>query len=99
MKWSHKFPAEILPLGVECSDLLADGETIIAVSAAISVVTGADVSVSAMLLGSAEIVGTSVQQWIVAGVDGAVYTLLFTLDTSLGKRLVVGGLIPVVAPI
>jgi hypothetical protein len=97
VNWSDKDPDEILPLGIDLEPLLTEGETLIAVSSAIRVVQGVDAAPSALLLGSPTIVGTTVQQWIQAGVLGVVYRLSFTSDTSIGKRLVEAGDLRIVA--
>lgn len=88
MRWSNKDPAEILPVGFELSAALSTGEALIAVACTVSVASGTDATPEAILLGDPAIVGTSVQQWIQAGVDGADYQLRFTVDTDGGKRLV-----------
>jgi len=89
--WSSKAPTEILPLGIDLAPLLTTEETLIAVAAAIRVLSGTDADPSAMLLDAPAVVGTTVQQWIEGGVDGCTYRLAFTADTSLGKRLVEAG--------
>jgi hypothetical protein len=96
MRWSDKDPAEIVSLGVDMALLLADGETITAVSSALTVASGIDATPSALLLSTPAIVGTTVQQWVRDGVDGVLYRLSFTVDTSIGKRLVESGLFRVV---
>ncbi|MCU0889076.1 MAG: hypothetical protein MUC64_13885 [Rubritepida sp.] len=93
MRWSDKDPAEIVPVGFELADALASGEAPIAVSAAVTLIAGTDPAPSDLLLGSAAIVATSVQQWLTGGVDGCDYRVTFTTDTDGGKRLVEAGVV------
>lgn len=88
MRWSDKDPDEIVPVGFDHVDALADGEALIAVSCAVTLIKGTDPAPADILLGSAAIVGTSVQQWVTGGVDGCEYRVSFTTDTDGGKRLV-----------
>lgn len=91
MRYSDKDPREILPLGIDLASLLATGDSVIAVSASLAVITGTDEAPEDMLLNAAAIVGTTVQQWIQGGVTGVRYRLTFVADTEIGKRLVESG--------
>jgi hypothetical protein len=69
-------------------------------SVTVEVLTGVDASPSAILSGTATIEGTKVKQFIIAGVTGVTYKLIYQVDTdeSTAQRLIEELDLPVEAP-
>lgn len=95
-RWDPKYPQEVIPLGVDFVDLLSATDSLTAASTGITVVSGEDADPGSMLVGTPEISGTTVQQWVQGGVSGCSYRLVFTVDSQVGKRLVESGRVDVV---
>lgn len=73
---------------VDFSPLLEDGETISAPVWTIAAVDALDPDASALIEGSASISGTFVSQMINAGIPGVRYEPKCTVQTSLGRTLI-----------
>lgn len=63
----------------------------------VEVYSGTDLTPSALLDGTADILGTKVRQSITGGTVGNVYTLICSVDTSLGSTLIKSAKLAIVA--
>jgi hypothetical protein len=73
---------------VDFAPLLPDGVTILSAAWSISVVEGVDPAAPAMLIGSASISGSKVNQMIGGGVGDVLYAPVCTAQTSDDRTLV-----------
>lgn len=76
--------------------VLGSGETIASQTVTCSVFRGTDPTPAALLSGAAVIVAGQVVQRVTGGVASTVYTLICTVTTSTGRRLVAAARLPVV---
>ena len=92
-------PSETQTLKVDFGDEMAVGETISTQSVAATVFSGTDSSPSSIISGSASVSGTEVSQKIAAPASaGNIYTLTWTITTSLSQTLKKSGLVAI-APV
>ena len=77
---------------------LAVGETIASGFVTATTWSGTDASPSAIVSGSAVLFGTQVNQLIINGVEGVIYDLVASANTSAGQVLQLSGFLAVVAP-
>jgi hypothetical protein len=80
---------EYLPADFE--DKLVTGETLVSVTATLEAIDGVDASASSRLVGSVEITGTAVRQFVQGVLEDVTYLLRFTATTNDGGRVVVIG--------
>ena len=85
MSINPKDPAEIVTLSYDFANLTA---TPSAPVVTISVLTGVDAGVAAMLIGAPSLVGTKVLQQVGSGVAGVDYTVRFQVDAPDGDRYI-----------
>lgn len=78
----QKGTQETIPVTVDFSDRLVNGETINGASCTPTVVAGTDASPSSILSGSITFTTTTVTQNITAGVNGVIYALGFVVTTT-----------------
>lgn len=89
-------PSAVQTLTADFGDLMAVGETVSTQSVAATVYSGTDSSPSSIITGSASASGTVVSQKIAAPSSaGNVYTLTWTITTSLSQTLKKSGLLAI----
>ncbi len=97
-----KYVNERVVVSCDFAKRLAAGVGLAAGTATVTatVLTGADPSPSAILSGSPSISGTKVLQFVIAGLDGVTYKLVFTVDTdeATAQRLIEELDLPVETP-
>lgn len=93
--FSTKDPDEVWQLSVDFSKILASGETISSSTWSVTAYTGTDASPSSILSGIPSIVGTKSKHTVIDGLDGVVYRIKATAETSLGNTYVGIGFLPV----
>lgn len=80
--FSYKRTGETITLSFDFRKLLGSGETINSALWTCELVEGTDPSPSSMVSGNASISGTKVSQLITGGVDGNMYRMICTINTS-----------------
>lgn len=95
-KFSDKTPSESVKFSFDFTNLLTDTiEAILSATWAVSVVTGVDVTPSAMLAGTESHTRTTASHLISGGVNGNTYLISCTVVTSYSQTLVLSGLVDV----
>lgn len=92
MPLSPKDPTEIINIGFDFAALTA---TPSAPTVSVELVKGTDATPSAMLSGSPSIVGSSVYQKIIGGVDGCTYNIRCTASAPDGSKYVLADVLHV----
>lgn len=93
--FSPKRVGETISLTFDYVQALASGETISTSNWSVEVVEGVDGNPSAMLAGAPGINGTKVSHLIQGGIDGVLYCIIGSVDTSLGQTIEGTGLLEV----
>lgn len=86
--YTPKDPGEDIYYGHDFANLLAAGETISSASATMRVITGTDLTPSAMLSGTPVVSGTTVKHKVIDGVAGNTYMFAVTVVTSAGQTFI-----------
>jgi len=94
LTFDPKDPSEIIPLTFEFAALASEITLpVVTITHAYGSADSSDLT--AMLLGSAQIVGTQVRQKVKLGVNGAGYKFRCQADTPEGLRYVIASVLPV----
>lgn len=86
----NKQPAEIKKYQIDYSEWLATGETITAVSTAVTLINAAadDVGEPTLTVGTTQILsGTAFEYYLSSGTDGKRYKITFQADTSDSQKV------------
>ena len=94
LTFDPKDPSEIIPLTFEFAALASEISTpVVSITQAYGVTDASDLT--AMLVGSAQVVGTQVRQKVQLGINGAAYKFRCQADTPEGLRYVIASVLPV----
>jgi hypothetical protein len=91
-----KPPTDTKFIAFDFTGNLSIGETIDTQECSAEVFSGTDANPGAIVSGSASANGAIVRQLFTAGVVGTVYTILCTIETSLGQTLTQAGYLAIV---
>lgn len=97
VQYPDKTVSAVLPLAMDFSDRLIDGETVTGVSVSNSLFSGTDASPGAMLIGSPSYVGAVASQSVGGGVVGVVYNVVFFASTTASNLYEKTGYLAVIA--
>jgi hypothetical protein len=83
--FTYKRSGETITLGFDFRKLIGTGETIATGQWDVEVVEGIDASPDSMKYGNPSVSGAKISQLITGGVDGNVYRMICTANTSTGQ--------------
>jgi hypothetical protein len=89
--FSPKSPEENVTLTFDFTAALDAGETISAPVSSVSIISGADSNLNAILNGTPTVIGTTVTQKVHAGVISTQYSVQVCITTSAGRVLCLAG--------
>ncbi len=83
-----KYSTETKIASIDFSDSLNIGETIVSIqNMSIFVIQGTDPNPNSMLTGTTTVIGNIVNQPVMGGIDGNIYNIAVSINTSLGQIL------------
>jgi hypothetical protein len=98
--FSEKDPSEKVFVSFDFSKVLTDkSESITSATFSVTVSSGVDADAANILSGSPIYKAKEVQRLVIGGVDGVVYNIICTIDTSRGQRLRASSLLPVASQV
>lgn len=96
--FSYKITTETEQLTFEYSPVLGTSETLTSATCVVEVKEGTDPSPSSILLGTPAISGSKIAQRVTGGLDGVIYRIEMTANTSASNTYTIVGDLQVLDP-